>query len=36
VSGGVAENARVITGNLQKIAPGMPVKPMEDAAAPRS
>ena len=34
VSGGVAENDRVITGNVQKIGPGMPVKAMEDSAPP--
>ncbi len=34
VSGGVAENERVITGNVQKIGPGMPVKAMEDPAPP--
>ena len=28
---GVGEGDRVISGNLQKIGPGMPVKPMEDA-----
>ena len=33
---GVVENARVVTGNLQKIGPGMPVKPMEAAAPPPS
>ena len=34
VAGGVAENERVITGNVQKIGPGMPVKAMEDPAPP--
>ncbi len=29
---GVGESDRVISGNLQKIGPGMPVKPVEDAA----
>lgn len=29
---GVGESDRVISGNLQKIGPGMPVNPMEDAA----
>ena len=33
---GVTEGAPVITGNLQKIGPGMPVKPIEDGAAPPS
>ena len=32
---GVADGDRIITGNLQKIGPGMPVKPL-DAAAPPS
>ena len=36
VSDGVSEGARVITGNVQKIGPGMPVKAIEDAAAPPS
>ena len=31
---GVAESDRVITGNVQKIGPGMPVKAMEDPARP--
>ena len=31
---GVTEGDRVITGNLQKIGPGMPVKPLPEAAAP--
>ena len=34
VAGGVAENERVITGNVQKIGPGMPGKAMEDPAPP--
>ena len=33
VLGGVAEGDRVITGNLQKIGPGMPVQPLSDAGA---
>ncbi len=33
---GVTEGSPVITGNLQKIGPGMPVKPIEDGAAPPS
>jgi membrane fusion protein, multidrug efflux system len=33
---GVGENDRIITGNVQKIGPGMPVKPMEEPAAPPS
>lgn len=36
VSDGVSEGARVITGNVQKIGPGMPVKAIEDGAAPPS
>ncbi len=36
VSDGVSEGARVITGNIQKIGPGMPVKAIEDGAAPPS
>lgn len=36
VSEGVSEGARVITGNVQKIGPGMPVKAIEDGAAPPS
>jgi multidrug efflux system membrane fusion protein len=33
---GVGETDRVITGNLQKIGPGMPVKPMDGGGAPPS
>jgi multidrug efflux system membrane fusion protein len=33
---GVAENERVVTGNLQKIGPGMPVKPLEQKTASAS
>lgn len=33
---GVGESDRVITGNLQKIGPGMPVKPLEEGGAPPS
>lgn len=33
VSGDVAANERVVTGNVQKIGPGMPVKAMEDGGA---
>ncbi len=33
---GVSATDRVITGNLQKIGPGMPVKPLEEGAAPPS
>lgn len=33
---GVGETDRVITGNLQKIGPGMPVKPLDAGAAPPS
>ncbi len=33
---GVSENDRVITGNLQKIGPGMPVQPVAESAAPPS
>ena len=33
---GVGENDRVITGNLQKIGPGMPVKPLPEGAPPPS
>ena len=36
VSDGVGAGARVITGNVQKIGPGMPVKAIEDGAAPPS
>ena len=31
---GVSETDRVITGNLQKIGPGMPVNPLPEAGAP--
>ncbi len=31
---GVSEQDKVITGNLQKIGPGMPVRPIADAAPP--
>ena len=33
---GVGADDRVITGNLQKIGPGMPVKPLDGPAAPPS
>ena len=33
---GVAETDKVITGNLQKIGPGMPVSPLPDAGSPPS
>lgn len=33
VVGGVAEGDRVITGNLQKIGPGMPVQPLAETIA---
>lgn len=33
---GVGESDRVIVGNLQKIGPGMPVKPLVEGAAPPS
>ena len=36
VSDGVGAGDRVITGNVQKIGPGMPVKAIEDGAAPPS
>ena len=36
VSDGVSEGTRVITGNVQKIGPGMPVKAIEDGTAPPS
>ncbi len=36
VSDGVGAGARVITGNVQKIGPGMPVKAIEDGAPPPS
>jgi multidrug efflux system membrane fusion protein len=34
IASGVAEGDQVITGNLQKIGPGMPIQPMPDAKAP--
>ena len=34
VTGEIAEGDRVVTGNIQKIGPGMPVKPLEDGGAP--
>ncbi len=34
ISGDIAEGARVITGNVQKIGPGMPVKAVEAPASP--
>ncbi len=34
VTGDVKADERVITGNVQKIGPGMPVKPMEAGGAP--
>ena len=34
VTGDIKADERVITGNVQKIGPGMPVKPMEGAGAP--
>ena len=36
VLNGVRADDRVITGNLQKIGPGMPVKPLDGPAAPPS
>ena len=36
VEGQIAEGDRVITGNVQKIGPGMPVKPIEGDGAPKS
>ena len=34
VTGDVKADERVVTGNVQKIGPGMPVKPMEGGGAP--
>ena len=34
VSGDIGEGARVITGNVQKIGPGMPVKAIEAGTSP--
>ncbi len=34
VTGDIRPDERVITGNVQKIGPGMPVKPMEGGAPP--
>ena len=36
VTGDLAAGERVITGNVQKIGPGMPVKPIEGEGAPKS
>lgn len=36
VATGLKDTDQVITGNLQKIGPGMPVKPLPEEAAPKS
>ena len=34
VTGDLKPDERVVVGNVQKIGPGMPVKPMEGGGAP--